>query len=75
MPSALRLAREDGLDVDIEHASYFLSRITINLTPGNGMARWRKQVFKGISRNAASPAGHFGLPEDQVVALGSSIDL
>ncbi|MGI8440807.1 MAG: potassium transporter Kup [Thermoleophilaceae bacterium] len=75
VPEVLRLAREDGLDVDLDHASYFLSRITINLTPGNGMARWRKLVFKGISRNAASPSAHFGLPEDRVVALGSSIDL
>jgi KUP system potassium uptake protein len=75
VPEVLRLAREDGLDVDLEHASYFLSRITINLTRDNGMARWRKLVFKGISRNAASPAAHFGLPEDRVVSLGSSIDL
>jgi hypothetical protein len=32
VPSALRLAREAGLDIDVDHASYFLSRITINLT-------------------------------------------
>jgi len=75
VPGALCLARESGLEMDLDHASYFLSRITINLTPGNGMARWRKLVFKGISRNAASPSAHFGLPEDRVVSLGSSIDL
>ena len=76
VPAVLRLACDDGgLPIDVDHATYFLSRITIRLTPGNGMARWRKQVFKGISRNAASPVGHFGLPEDRVVALGSSIDL
>jgi KUP system potassium uptake protein len=39
------------------------------------MARWRKQLFKGISRNAASPTAYFGLPEDRVVSLGSSIDV
>jgi len=39
------------------------------------MARWRKQLFKGISRNSADPVAYFRLPEDRVVSLGSSIDL
>jgi len=75
VPRALRRARKQGLECDVEHASYFLSRTTINLTRARGMARWRKQVFKGISRNAAGPAAYFDLPEDRVVSLGSSIDL
>jgi KUP system potassium uptake protein len=75
IPSALRLSREQGLDVDVDAASYFLSRITINVTRAKGMARWRKHLFKGISRNAASPVAYFSLPEDRVVALGSSIDV
>jgi len=75
VPRALRLACKQGLEVDVGRASYFLSRITINQTRAKGMARWRKQLFKGISRNAASPVAYFGLPEDQVVSFGSSIDL
>ena len=75
IPKALRLAREDGLEIDVDHASYFLSRITINPTRAQGMARWRKQLFKGMSRNSASPVSYFRLPEDRVVSLGSSIDL
>jgi KUP system potassium uptake protein len=75
VPAVLRRAREQGLDIDVDNASYFLSRITINVTRAPGMARWRKQLFKAISRNAASPATYFGLPEEQVVSLGSSVDL
>ena len=75
VPGALRLARARGLDIDVNHASYFLSRITINLTRARSMARWRKQLFKGISRNSADPVAYFRLPEDRVVSLGSSIDL
>lgn len=75
VPGALRLAREHGLDLDPDRASYFLSRITITPTRAPGMVRWRKQLFTGISRNTASPAAFFDLPEDQVVSLGSSVDI
>ena len=75
VPRALALAADQGLEIDLEHASYFLSRITIHSTRARGMARWRKSLFKAISRNAASPVERFGLPEARVVSLGSSIDL
>ncbi len=38
IPSALRLSREQGLDVDVDAASYFLSRITITSPAPRG---WR----------------------------------
>jgi len=75
IPALLRLARERGVDLDVDCATYFLSRITITPAGGGGMAMWRKRLFTAISRNAASPVGFFGLPEDRVVSLGGSIDL
>ena len=75
VPAVLRHARARGLDIDADGASYFLSRITINVTRAPGMARWRKQLFRAVSRNAASPSAYFGLPEERVVSLGSSVDL
>ena len=50
-------ARESGSrrDVDLDHASYFLSRITIVPTDAPGMARWRKKLFIALARNAANP--------------------
>jgi KUP system potassium uptake protein len=75
VPAALRLARQKGLDLDLRHATYFLSRITITHTKEPGMARWRKRLFCVISRNAVSPAAYFGLPAQRVVSLGSAIDV
>jgi KUP system potassium uptake protein len=74
VPSALRMASVDGLPIDVDHASYFLSRIQITPEPG-GMALWRKKLFCTLSRNASSPVGYFGLPDDRVVSLGSTIPL
>lgn len=76
VPQALALARKRGLlprNLDLEHASYFVSRMTIIPTGDRGMSRWRKLLFVGLARNAASPIDHFGLSPDRTVLVGSQI--
>jgi KUP system potassium uptake protein len=76
IPASLALARKRGLlqrNLDLEHASYFLSRITITPNRGFGMHRWRKQLFTAMARNAASPIDHFNLPVERTVTVGSQI--
>jgi KUP system potassium uptake protein len=78
VPAALRIAVAaggEGAAIDVDNASYFLSRITITPTNAPGMAGWRKRLFVALSRNAASPVEYFGLPEDRVIALGSRVEL
>jgi KUP system potassium uptake protein len=78
IPFALALCRKQGLlerNLDLEHASYFVSRITITPTTAPGMQRWRKALFIIMARNAASPIEHFGLPGDRTVMMGSQIGL
>ena len=78
IPAALTLARKRGLlerNLDLEHAAYFVSRITITPTRAPGMARWRKRLFVGMAKNAASPIGAFGLPVERTVSVGSQIGL
>jgi KUP system potassium uptake protein len=77
VPAALQLAKERDIEMelDVDSAIYFLSRITINPTTSKEMALWRKRLFVAMARNAATPVVHFKLPEERVVALGSSIDL
>jgi KUP system potassium uptake protein len=75
IPDALRLARAKGLecDLDLDAPSYFLSRITIVATGERTMRPWRKALFVSQIRHAASPAEHFGLPEDRTVEMGFQI--
>jgi KUP system potassium uptake protein len=77
VPAALRLARKQGLlerNLDLEGASYFVSRITLNPTAAPGMRAWRKKIFLTMARNASSPIEHFGLPAEQTVSVGSQIN-
>jgi KUP system potassium uptake protein len=75
VPAALRLAARHGVEVDVEAASYFLSRITVMPARGGEMAMWRKRLFAAMTRNAASPVEYFRLPEERVVSLGSIIEV
>jgi KUP system potassium uptake protein len=71
---ALRVAKSQGLTCEVDEASYFLSRVTFEVTKRPGMARWRKRLFVFMARNATSRAAYFGLPEDRVVSFGSAIE-
>ncbi len=78
VPAALELARKRGLlerNLDLEHASYFVSRIAIEPTDAPGMQHWRKKLFIAIARNASSPIEHFGLPSDRTVMMGCQVAL
>jgi KUP system potassium uptake protein len=78
VPESLTLARKMGLldrNLDLEHASYFLSRITIAQTDAPGMKPWQKKIFLTMARNAASPIEAFGLPGDRTVIMGSQVSV
>ena len=78
IPQALALARKQGLlerNLDLEHAAYFVSRITIAPTDAPSMQRWRKHLFIAMARNASSPIDHFGLPANRTVMMGSQVAL
>ncbi|MBV9917027.1 MAG: KUP/HAK/KT family potassium transporter [Solirubrobacterales bacterium] len=78
IPAALQLCRKQGLlerNLDLEHASYFVSRITITPTNARGLPQWGKRLFILMARNATSPIEHFGLPGDRTVIMGSQVGL
>jgi KUP system potassium uptake protein len=78
IPAALVQARKQGLlerNLDLEHASYFVSRITITPTDAPSMRPWQKNLFIVMARNASSAIEHFGLPGDRTVIMGSQVAL
>jgi KUP system potassium uptake protein len=79
VPDALAMAASmtpELKDGSLDDPTYFLSRVTIHPSDEGGLVwRWRKRLFAALARNASSPAEYFGLPDDQVIALGSQIEL
>jgi KUP system potassium uptake protein len=78
IPGVLAQARKQGMlerNLDLEHASYFVSRITITPTDDPELPAWRKNLFIAMARNASSAIDHFGLPGDRTVIMGSQVAL
>jgi KUP system potassium uptake protein len=77
IPRALRLvsAQEHEVKIDVDNASYFVSRATLGRTRAPGMRPWRKLLFITLAHNAADPARQFALPIDQTVAMGFHIEV
>ncbi len=76
VPELLKLARMRGLlerNLDLEHASYFVSRITITPRTARPLSTWAKRLFITMARNAASPIDAFGLPGDRTVIMGGQV--
>ncbi|GAA2233813.1 potassium transporter Kup [Promicromonospora sukumoe] len=77
VPWALaQLAPEDTEGrLDLDNATYFLSRIELQLGDEPGMAAWRRRLFIATSHITADAAEHFALPRDRTVLLGSHVDV
>jgi KUP system potassium uptake protein len=60
---------------DYEHITYYVGRETFLATGRGKMGRWSETLFAFLSRNAQPATLYFGIPPDQVVELGTQIDL
>ncbi|MFI8527323.1 potassium transporter Kup [Promicromonospora sukumoe] len=77
VPTALarHVPEQTGRHLDLEQATYYLSRVEIRLGDEPAMPAWRRRLFVATSYLAADAAEHFGLPRDRTVLLGARIDI
>jgi KUP system potassium uptake protein len=75
VPRDLRLARRYGLVLKPFELSYFLGRERVIATKRKGMAIWRERLFGLMTRNSRSATDFFRLPPNQVVELGSQVEM
>ncbi len=64
-----------ALPISLEEATYFVGRETFLATARGKMGPIRESIFGFLSRNARSATSYFSIPHEQVVELGSQIDL
>jgi len=75
VPQLMRDAKSAGLEADIEDVTYFLGRETILAGPGGKMGEIEESIFAILSRNSRPATAYFRLPPDQVIEIGTQIDL
>jgi KUP system potassium uptake protein len=77
IPAALHLldpAHTEG-HIDVDTASYFLSKLELVAGDEPTMAEWRKRLFIATSYITSDAASYFSLPLDRTVSIGSRIEV
>ncbi len=76
VPDALRLLDPEDTEgpIDVDEASYFLSKLELDPSPEPTMAQWRKSLFIATSYLTADAADFFHLPRGRTVIMGSQIE-
>lgn len=74
-PNVPALLRPLGLLSSPETTTYYLSKETIIPSARPGMAIWREALFGVLQKNASPATASFGLPADQVVELGTQVQI
>ncbi|KGI71227.1 potassium transporter Kup [Mycolicibacterium rufum] len=77
VPRALRLldpADTEG-PLDLDGATYFLSKLELCQGDAPTMAPWRKRLFIATSHLTSDAAASFGLPLDRTVIIGSRLQV
>jgi len=71
----LTLAREKGVEIKLETASFFLGREQLILGKKPKMSRWRSNLFIFLSRNSMDASSFFEIPSNQVIEVGVQFEL
>ena len=66
----LTLAREKGLEMQLEDVSFFLGRAKLVILDKPKMNRWRSNLFLFLFRNSVDTPSFLGIPPNQVVEVG-----
>ncbi|MBD0689008.1 potassium transporter Kup [Streptomyces sp. CBMA123] len=61
--------------LQLDQASYFLSKIELRRGKAPTMAPWRKRLFIATSYITADAAEYFGLPREHTVIMGAHIEV
>ncbi|HEX3474831.1 MAG TPA: KUP/HAK/KT family potassium transporter [Kofleriaceae bacterium] len=63
------------LGIDLADATYYLGRETFLATAKGRLGPLSEQVFAFLARNAVSATSYFAIPSEQVIEIGTQIDL
>lgn len=74
VPSDLARAKEQGLEVDLDDVTYYISSHTlIPSRKEGGMAAWRDRLFAFMARNSMHRSDYYQIPAAQTVLLGQQV--
>jgi KUP system potassium uptake protein len=75
LPVLRAVAEAEGLALDFDNATYYIGHETIVASDAGSLNRIPEMVFAYLNRNAVHEERRYGMPTDQIVEIGTQIDL
>jgi KUP system potassium uptake protein len=76
VPKALSsIELTDGQKISLPDVTYFIEQEHVMAKHKSGMAMWRERFFALMTRNSQSAAIFFNLPTEQVMTVGSIVEI
>jgi KUP system potassium uptake protein len=75
LPVLRQFAEVEQLSLDFDGATYYIGHETIVASDNGVISRVPEAIFSYLNRNAVHEDRHYGMPSDQIVEIGTQIDL
>jgi KUP system potassium uptake protein len=75
IPVLRQFAEIEQISLDFEGATYYIGHETIVASDDGVIGRVPEAIFSYLNRNAVHEERHYGMPPDQIVEIGTQIDL
>jgi KUP system potassium uptake protein len=75
LPVLRSVAEREQISLDFEDATYYIGHETIVAGDEGVIGRVPEAIFSYLNRNAAHEERRYGMPADQIVEIGTQIDL
>jgi len=73
VPKILEHARRKDCNVEMNSASFFLSRRSLRITSKSEMPKWQERLFITLAGSAEDATTYFQIPTDRVVEVGTQV--
>jgi KUP system potassium uptake protein len=75
LPVLRAVSEAEGLPIDFDNATYYIGHETIVANDASSLNRIPEMIFAYLNRNAVHEERNYGMPTDQIVEIGTQIDL
>jgi KUP system potassium uptake protein len=75
LPVLRAVTDSEQIPLDFDNATYYIGHETIVASDAGTINRVPEMIFSYLSRNAVHEERRYGMPTDQIVEIGTQIDL
>ncbi len=73
VPKIFETCKRKDFNIEINEASFFLSRRSLRIAPKSELPRWQQRLFLALAGSAEDATVYFRIPMDRAVEIGTQV--